>query len=379
MIQQGRGTWQLRVSAGSDPVSGKRKRIIRSFKGTKREAALALARLVLEVESGIDTDPGRLTVFSHFERWLEYRRTRVRPETWARYENLIRIHVVPELEALKLSRVRPAHVQRVLDRMASGGGAAASVTQCYRVVSGALRQAVRWQYLATNPAEAVSPPRRERPALQVPAMEALQRLLEATQGSSWEAPLTIAVATGLRRGEVLGIHWYDVDLDAGKVRVTATVQRHTGKGLVIVDPKTDRARRQVKLPTPARDALRRYRADQVGRRLKSGEAWEDRELLFDRGDGHPLDPDVFSRAFKRYAKKAGLPAGTRLHDLRHAFATTLLAEGEHPAVTSAVLGHSSPAFTMSVYQHVLDSMGEQAAQSWLRAWRTAKGQSSKPS
>jgi len=187
------------------------------------------------------------------------------------------------------------------------------------------------------------------------------------------------VATGLRRGEVLGLHWYDVDLDGGKIRVTATVQRHTGKGLVIVDPKTDRARRQVTLPTPARDALRRHRADQASRRLKWGKAWQDRDLAFDRGDGHPLDPDAFTRAFKRYAKRAGLPAGTRLHDLRHAFATTLLAEGEHPAVTSAVLGHSSPAFTMAVYQHVLDSMGEQAAQSWERAWKTAKGQGSKPS
>jgi integrase len=138
------------------------------------------------------------------------------------------------------------------------------------------------------------------------------------------------------------------------------VQRVDG-GLVFVDPKTNRARRQITLPATALEPLRQHRRDQTERRLLVGPHWQDLDLVCDRGDGGPLHPDSWSKAFKRLALKAGLPGGTRLHDVRHGFATVLLASGVHPAIASAALGHASPAFTMTVYQHVLDGMTAQAA------------------
>lgn len=208
--------------------------------------------------------------------------------------------------------------------------------------------------------QVVRPPKPERPRLQVPAAEQLLRLVKAAEGTYWEIPLLLAATTGARRGEVLAVRWSDLDLEAGRLRITQTLQR-IGAELVFVDPKTPRARRQISLPAFAVERLRRHRREQAERRLLVGPGWADRDLVCERGDGRPLQPDSWTGAFKRIAAAAGLPGGMRLHDVRHGYATALLAQGVHPAIASAALGHATPGFTMSVYQHVLDEMTDQAA------------------
>jgi integrase len=158
--------------------------------------------------------------------------------------------------------------------------------------------------------------------------------------------------------------WANVDLEAGKVRVVGGLQRvrdADGSRLAMLGGKTDRARREIVLPAIAAERLRRWRTEQNTRRLALGVAWVDDDLVCDRGDGGPLDPDAFSNGFKRMARLAGLDPTTRLHDVRHGVATALLDRGVHPAITSAVLGHSNVGFTMNTYQHVLDGMTAVAA------------------
>jgi integrase len=194
----------------------------------------------------------------------------------------------------------------------------------------------------------------------VPTADHLVRLVEAAAGTMWEVPMLLSATTGARQGEVLAVRWADLDLETGRVLITRALQRAEGR-LVLVEPKTARGRRQVTIPTFALDRLRVHRRDQAQRRLLIGPAWSDLDLICDRGDGGAIDPSSFTHAAKRLILRAGLPAATRLHDLRHAFATVLLGRGVHPAIASATLGHASPAFTMSVYQHVLDGMTAQAA------------------
>lgn len=158
---------------------------------------------------------------------------------------------------------------------------------------------------------------------------------------------------------MLGIRWRDCDLDVGKVRVVATLQRVRGE-LIFVPPKSDRSRRTITLPPFAIAGLKAHRKEQAERRLLVGPAWHDLDLVVDRGDGHPLDPDTFTHQFERFAERAGIE-GANLHSLRHSFATTMLVSGVHPKVVSEALGHANVAFTMGVYQHVLPTMGEQAA------------------
>jgi integrase len=317
---------------------------------------------LVEVEGGRESQYARLRLGTYLtERYLEKARTRLRPETWDRYESLLRVHVIPEIGTIPLAKLRPLHVDQVMSRMTKKGAAPASVRQAYRVLSRALKEAVRLQLIGENPAERVDPPRVGRPDLEVPNTETLARLLDGLEGSDWAVPIAFAISTGLRRGELLGLRWPDIDFDHGTVRVNWELQRHTGKGLVFVEPKTVRARRQLQLPDGLLTMLRESRRRQSERRLQLGLAWQDHDVLFDAGDGRPIDPDFFSEACKRIFRAAGLPAKVRLHDLRHAFGTLLFLAGVHPKIASAALGHSSETFTMSVYQHMVQGLGEQVA------------------
>lgn len=358
--QRSPGSWTVQVSAGFDDA-GKRVRITRTVRGTERDAERALTKLLREVDQGTAPTTGKTTVTRYLtETWLPHAATRVRPTTLARYEQLVRVHVLPRIGRVKVSSLRPSHIQGVLDAMMAAGAAPASVLQCHRVLSAALRQAVRWQVLAVNPCDAVRPPRPERNQLRVPSSDEVRRILEVARGSVYEVPLLLAATTGMRRGEVLGLRWPVVDLDSGVARVVATLQKPRGRAASFVAPKTDRSRRTISLPPFVTERLRRHRREQTERRLLLGAAWRDLELVCDRGDGEHLDPDGFSHAFERFVERTGLPP-MRLHDLRHAHATTLLVAGVHPKIVSEALGHASVAFTMDTYQHVLPTMGEQVA------------------
>jgi integrase len=270
----------------------------------------------------------------------------VRPETWERYESLVRVQIVSRCGRVKLARLRPHHLQTALDGMLAGGAAPASVVKAHRIMASSLKQAVRWQLLATSPAVGVSPPRLRRPALTIPDAEQMRKLVEAAAATPYALPVQLAASTGMRRGEVVALRWANVDLDAA----TASV----------VDAKTDMGRRTIHLPASTVAALRRHRTEQAGRRLLCGPAWQETDLVVDRGDGGPVNPDSVSHGFAEIAEGIGLP-DVRLHDLRHGFASALLRAGVNVKVVSEALGHSRTAFTMDVYAHVLPGMGGQVA------------------
>ena len=350
--------YEICVSAGVDPVTGKRKRIYRWARG-KREAERVLTDLLKAVDSGSFADPGRLTVANYLrDHWFPHISTRVRPRTAQRYRELLERHVVPVVGSVKMAKIRPAHVQQVVDQATASGLAPRTVAAVYRTLHSALAQAVRWQLLAVNASTAVRPPRTERPELHSPDVAKVTRVLDAARGTRLYVPLALAASTGLRRGELLALRRRDVDLEAGSLRVVASLQR-VDADLVFLPPKTDRARRTVGLPPAAVTLLRRHRKGQAERRLLLGQAWADLDLVIERGDGEPLPPDSLSRDWYRLVRRVGLP-GLRLHDLRHAYATALLTAGVHPKVASEALGHSSVAFTMDTYQHLMPTMQEQA-------------------
>src|SRR5947209_8658767 len=293
--RRGKNSWRLVVSAGYDPVTGRRRRVQRTFRGSKRDAERSLARLVVEVEGGMQADQSRVRLATYLtDRYLEKAKTRLRPETWDRYESLLRVHVIPEIGAIPLDRLRPAHIDQVMSRMAKGGAAPASIRQAYRVVSRSLKEAVRLQLIATNPAERVDPPRVGRPDLEVPTREGLTKLLDTVDGSEWAVPIALDIATGLRRGELLGLRWPDIDFERRLVQVNWELQRHRGKGLVFVEPKTGRARRQIQVPEALVGMLRDAKRRQGQRRDLLGAGWEDYNVVFDMGGGRPVDPDLFS-------------------------------------------------------------------------------------
>lgn len=364
--QKAPGRWLIGASTGYDPLTGRRKRVYRAVRGTKRDAQRELTTLLAEIDKGTVVDPERITFAEYIEQWLAHMRHRIRTTTFDRYESYVRCHMLPALGQMQLSKIRPMHIQELESRAlkrgrkdGKGGLSAQSVLHLHRVLHGALAQAVRWQLLAANPAAAVQPPRIGRPKIHVPDPEAVERIVLASEDTSLYIPVVLAVATGMRRGEILGLRWRAVDLDQGLVRVVSTLQRHR-HGVDIGEPKTQRGRRTIVLPSFAIEVLRRHRKAQAAKRLRLGEVWRDEDFVATNGVGGPMDPGEVTRGFKRLARSAGAE-GVRFHDLRHAYATMLLARGVHPKIASEALGHSTVGITLDTYSHVLPTMQAEAA------------------
>jgi integrase len=355
-----RHSWSVVVHLGEDET-GKRRQLWRTV-AAGEDPQRELTRLLREHDQGhLAAEARPATVRDYLEGdWLPHMRTRVRESTWVRYNQLITSDILPVIGGVRLGRLRPHDVQLVVDKMVEKGLSARTVVQGYRVLSSALSQGVRWQIIPTNPATAVRPPRIERAELTIPDTDQVGAIVKASEGSWIYLPILLGAATGMRRGEVFGLRWRDVHLDAGVLRVTGSLQRVGGQ-LRVVEPKTPRARRTIALPGTIVDVLRAHRKEQAERRLLLGEGWTDSDLVVEQGDGRPRDPDTITHRFADVATSAKVP-GVRFHDLRHAYATSLLRGGVHPKVVSEALGHASTVFTMDVYSHVVPSMQEQAAE-----------------
>src|SRR6266571_2288935 len=229
----------------------------------------------------------QLSTERYLEQWLGHVRGRVRASTYEGYEALLRLHAMPHLHTVPLDSLRPLHLQNLYARLLAQTEprrlSAGTVLNLHLVLTHALGQAVRWQLLPSNPAAGAQPPRPRRPELGVFEQSTLSRILVAVRGTRLELPAAMAVATGMRRGEILGLRWTDVDSDLGVARVRRTLQP-TADGLTYEEPKTPRSRRAVVLPRFLKPHLKRHRSDQDRRRALAGVAWRDLGLVVDRGN-----------------------------------------------------------------------------------------------
>ena len=314
------------------------------------------------------TDLGTdLTTGAYLAQWLCHAKSRVRPKTYEGYEGVIRLYAAPSLSEVPLERLHPLHLQQLYSSLTERGLAGGTVLNLHLVLTQALHQAVRWRLLIANPASGAQPPRPRRPEQKMVDPALASRILTAVAGTPMELPAAVALATGMRRGEILALRWSDLDAGLTVAQVRRSLQV-SGEGLQFVEPKTRRSRRSVALPTFLRPHLQRQREAQGTRRFTCP-AWVDLDLVVDSGDGSPLHPDTLSSGWYRFLKRSGLPH-VRFHDLRHAHATLLLLQQVHPKVVSERLGHASVGITLDIYSHVLPSMQSEAAQAFDRLFGT---------
>lgn len=347
------GRWAAALTLGN----GKRK----VFYGkTRQEVASKLAGALKSRQDGLPVPSERQTVGQFLTSWLESVRPSLRPRTHLRYEQLVRLHALPALGKLPLGRAKPDDLQRLYADRLDMGQAPASVRQLHAVLHRAFGQAARWGLVARNVADLVSPPRVERREMSALSPEEARAFLEAASGDRLEALYVVALTSGLRLGELLALRWRDVDLQAGMLQVTGTLQR-TGAGLVIAEPKTVRSRRHVALTATAVEALRRHHVAQAEERLRLGAAWQDMDLVFASETGGHIDDSKLRRnSFWPLLERAGVPR-IRFHDLRHSAATLMLRRGVHPKIVAEMLGHSQISVTLDLYSHVTPTMQREAA------------------
>lgn len=365
--RRGKASWEIRADAGQDAITGQRIRRYRTVRGLKRDAEKALTSMLAGIDGGIDIEPAHLTVAKYLERWLDAAaKPTVAPKTFERYAEIVHKQLVPALGNIMLTKLKPLHIQtaysRALEsgrRNGKGGLSAQTVKHHHRVLSMALKQAVRWQILIRNPAEAVDPPSPVRREMMVLDQAELARLIRAAEGTRLYVPVMVAATTGLRRGELLALRWRDVDLDRGALAVTQSLEQ-TRAGLRFKEPKTKRSRRTITLPSLTVEALRAHKVDQIEERLMMGKGYTDNGLVFANHDGSPISPRSFSKKFLLLVDKAGVPRIT-LHGLRHTHITHLLQANVHPKVASERAGHASVAITLDIYSHAVQGMQEDAA------------------
>ena len=339
----------------------------RSFYGATRAAAVRRMNEALRaLEGGQLPPPERQTLEGYLSGWLRTSvRGRVRPSTYEGYERMVRLHVNPALGHLRLTRLTPQLVSQLHVDLQEKGLAPKTITLVHNMLHKALSQAVLWGQMAVNPAAAVAPPRPVRKEVRPLTSAQAQRLLAAAVSDRLHALYTVALTCGLRQGELLGLRWQDMDLDAGVLAVRQQAQRElTAPGRrewVFTEPKTAKGRRTIALPQLAVDALLRHRQQQAEERLRVGQTWEDLDLVFPNLVGRPIEKsNLLRRSFWPLLERAGLPH-MRFHDLRHTAATLLLTLGLHPKVVQERLGHSTIGVTMDVYSHVMPTLQKEAA------------------
>jgi integrase len=368
ITRRGANSWRLKLATGRDPVTGKRLTRFTTVRGTKRQAEAELARQVAAHDAGTLVDPSKTTLTDYLQSWIETAATlRLSPKTAERYRQLIECQIVPYLGALPLQKLKPVHVANwhatLLKAGSHGGGAltARTVGHAHRVLHKALADAAKYELLIRNPASLVSPPKVLGEEVQILSADQVKAVLAAMRTTIIFPQVVVLLSTGMRRGELMGLQWGDLDLEAGKLRVERAVEKTKVYGLRIKAPKTRHGRRMITLPAGAIEVLRQHRKAQIEIRLALGIGGLPTEaFVFGTVEGTPRDPDRITQDWKRFTAARGLPRVT-LHALRHAHASALIAAGADPVTVSRRLGHGSPVITMSIYAHLFDRSDEAAA------------------
>jgi integrase len=361
-------SWELRAYAGRDPVSGREIYRTRTVRCSKREAEDALGRFVQEIAGGShaahDATLGDLVT-----RWFELARDDLSPSTVFGYQNYIRRYIEPTLGPVRLQRLKVAQLDQLYAQLRRGTGptgrplSTATVRQVHAVLRRALQQGVKWGWIDTNPAVLASPPRVRNRPVEPPAPYDVAKLIQEARASDPElgAFLQLAATTGARRGELCGLHWDALDLDAGTVTIAKAVVDGYEAGLVEKDTKTHSVRRVALDPTTI-EVLLEHRGRCCSRAEACEVALEESAYVFSKkADGSaPWPPNEVTHQFIRLRNRLGL-GSVRLHDLRHFAATRLLGAGIPVRTVSGRLGHANAATTLGVYAHFLAESDRDAA------------------
>ena len=358
------GTWGYRIDLGEDEVGKRVQKQVAGFP-SKKAAQAALADALSAFQRGSYIAPSRQTLREFLEVWLEGVRSELALTAWTNYRDVIKLYVVPHLGSRRLTELSPLHLKAWQSKLLTSGNSRGgplsprSVQRAHRVLHRALADATRWNLVNSNPASAVRSPKVPRKEMEVWSPAQAATFLKATADDRLHALWLVTLHTGMRRGEVAGLRWKDVDLT--KATLTVSQQRTVAAHQVIVVEPKAKSQRQLHLAPTTVAALQRHRQTQRLERLAAGPSWANSGYVFVDEAGEPYHPQRLREMFQKACNEIGVPA-IRFHDLRHTMASLALQAGVHPKVVQEQLGHSGIEITMDIYSHVPQSMKQDAAE-----------------
>ncbi|MCM8710489.1 site-specific integrase [Clostridium sp. SYSU_GA19001] len=351
--------WSFTVSLGLDPVTMKYKQKSKGGFKTKKECQAAMMELETKINKGEYFEESKITLETYLKQWLENVKHNITESTYVFYKDIAERVLTPALGKIKLDKLKTMQIQNFLtDKLKDNTLSNTSVRHYYNILNIALNQAVKWQVIQNNPCLAVEPPKPSKAKIGVLKPNEVELLLNYTKSSEFKVmyiPLLLAITCGMRRGEILGLLWEDVDLEKGIIRVKHNLTK-IGKETKLVTPKTDMSVRTIALLPTAISELKHYKENRKIIKLNDDEP----DYVCCWGDGSYLKPDYVTHTFRKLLIKCELPL-IRFHDLRHTHATLLLMQGVNPKIVSERLGHSKIDMTLDTYSHVLPIMQEEAA------------------
>ncbi len=375
--QRSEGSFELRYSIGTDPVTGKWKVKTVTVKGTRKAAEKELRRILDAIDDNDYVEPNKITTRDFLTQWLETMRSQITPKSYESYAEIVDNFLIPTLGGHILAKLAPAVIQKAYNGWEAGGRrdkkagglAARSRLYIHRILKSALKHAVQIQLIARNPADAVKAPRVKKAAITTLTVDQSAALLDALSGKPLYWPVLLALTTGMRRGEILALRWKNIDFEKKTVRVVESLEQ-TNTGIRFKAPKTERSR-AVMLPDYAVEELRRLKKEQEKKLSESGIGQTTETLVCGRYDGEPLWPTSLTHEFVKAMKKLPKLPRARFHDLRHSHATQLLTAGIHPKIAQERLGHTTITTTLDLYSHATDTMQDEAASKLDNAFRSA--------
>lgn len=361
ITKRGKNSYSIAISLGKDPTTGKYKQQWVSIKGTKKDAEKRLAEILHQLDNGTYMKPEKITLAEYLERWLsDYAKPNLSPRGFERYESIVRSHLIPTIGNLPLTELKPEHLQNHYSTLQKSGLSALTVRYDHTVIHKALQTAIKWRLLNRNAADGVDIPRSDRNEMQVWDDFEVRHFLNAIKDSQYCPLFHTALYTGMRRNELLGLRWEDVDFIFSQVSVCRSLHQLRDGSYVFTKPKSTRSKRTIKLSPDSIQLLDEHRKNQRSIRNATGKEITDSDPVFSTIEGKPLRPNTVSRAWTTLAAKAGVKI-IRFHDARHTHASLMLKAGIHPKIVQERLGHASVQITLDTYSHVAPGIQEAAA------------------
>lgn len=365
--QRAKNSWTITIELPRDEISNKRRQKFFTVKGSKKDAEKFLTEKLRELDTGILIDTTKIKFGEYLDFWREKTFNNLEVTTMEGYIQKIDKHIKPYLGNIVLENLKPLHLQNFYSEKlksgklnGEGGLSERTVLALHRIIHSALEQAVKWQLIVRNVAEAVEPPKAKKYQANFLDDKQTEELIKKAQNTDIYIPIMLAIYTGARRGEILGLSWDNVNLENGTIKIVDNLCA-TKNGLIIKQPKTNSGIRTIAISQSLIKILKKHKIDQMKNKMRLGLSYCDNNMVCCYEDGHLFNPKRFSAKFNEFLEKNNLPI-VRFHDLRHSHASLLVKMGVQPKEISTRLGHSNIGITMDLYSHIYEETDREVAE-----------------